>query len=812
LSADLPALDFRVLFEESPDILLALLPDAPTFTMVAATRARLAATHTTREQTIGRGLFELFPDNPDDEVATGTANLRASLERVVATRQPDTMAVQKYDIRREDGTFEVKYWSPKNVPVLSPSGELLYIFHRVEDVTDLVKASEQGEELRDRNLEMQREVIARSRELSAALGSLRDANTKLAAADAAKTVFFSNVSHELRTPLTLMLGPLTDALADQTEALGPKQRSRVFLAHESAVRLLKLVNALLDFSRLEAGRVDATFEPTNLAALTAEVAGMFDSAATRAGVGLTIDCASVETQAWVDRESYEKIVANLVSNALKYTLKGEITVRLSEEESSFVLEVADTGVGIEPAELPKVFERFYRAAGTIGRSREGTGIGLSLVRDLVLLHGGEVGATSAVGEGSTFCVRIPKGCTHLAKDAVRMTARRRSRGGAVPFTAEARLPVDPPEEVESATMPVDAARAKPLVLVVDDSPDLRRYMATLLSEIYTVQTASDGAEALEVIARRPPDVVVSDVMMPRLDGFELLKRLRADSKTESIPLILLSARAGEEAAIEGLDAGADDYLAKPFSSRELLARVRTHLALAKLRAGWSAKLLGAYQELDAFSYSVSHDLRTPLRAIQGFARLLAQDSADALDQQGRHYVDRIESGASKMSVLIDALLELAKVARVMPTIMDTDLSALAASVVSDLRQAEPDRRVDIQIAEGLAARGDQRLLRVALANLIGNAWKFTAKVEAPRIEVGSTDDKAFYVRDNGAGFDMQFAGRMFTPFQRMHASHEFDGTGIGLATVAKIVGRHGGRIWAESAPGAGATFFFTLTE
>jgi len=253
--------------------------------------------------------------------------------------------VQKYDIRREDGTFEVKYWSPKNLPVLSPIGELLYIFHRVEDVTELVKASEAGEELRDRHMEVQREVIARSRELSSALGSLREANTKLAAADAAKTVFFSNVSHELRTPLTLMLGPLTDALADSLETLGPKQRSRVLLAHDNTVRLLKLVNALLDFSRLEAGRVDATFEPTELGALTAEVVGMFDSAAERAGIRLTIDCAPVETQAWVDRESYEKIVANLVSNALKYTLKGEITVRLTDESSSFVLEVADTGVG-----------------------------------------------------------------------------------------------------------------------------------------------------------------------------------------------------------------------------------------------------------------------------------------------------------------------------------------------------------------------------------------------------------------------------------------------------------------------------------
>src|SRR5262249_43606627 len=229
------ALDFRTLFEHCPDVLLVLLPDAPRYTMVAATKARFAATHTTPD-TLGRGLFELFPDNPDDPASDGTAQLRASLDRVLVTRAPDTMAVQKYDIRGPDGTFEVRYWSPKNLPVLSPKGEVLYILHRVEDVTELVRASELGEQLRGRTQEMEREVIKRSRELAAANAELRSANAKLGELDAAKTAFFSNVSHEFRTPLTLMLGPIEEALADRAEILSPGQRARLELAHANALR------------------------------------------------------------------------------------------------------------------------------------------------------------------------------------------------------------------------------------------------------------------------------------------------------------------------------------------------------------------------------------------------------------------------------------------------------------------------------------------------------------------------------------------------------------------------------------------------
>jgi signal transduction histidine kinase len=809
-------LDFRVLFEQSPEVLLVLRPDAPRYTMVGATEARLRATHMTREDTVGKGLFEIFPDNPDDAEATGAANLRASLDRVRATGAPDTMAVQKYDIRGPDGTFEARYWSPKNIPVLSPAGEILYILHRVEDVTDLVRASELGEELRDKTREMEREVIRRSQELAETNRELRAANARLGELDTAKTAFFSNVSHEFRTPLTLMLGPLEDALADELEPAGPRQKPRLELAYQNALRLLKLVNALLDFSRLEAGRLSAAYAPLDLPASTAELAGMFQSAADRAGLRLVVDCPPTPEPAWVDRDMWEKVMANLLSNAFKFTFSGEIAVRLHRSESAFVLEVADTGVGIPAAELPRIFERFHRVTGVRARTHEGTGIGLSLVRELVHLHGGRIDVDSTVGRGTTFRVEIPAGSAHLPADAVSHapTAPGATTAAAHALEAERWQPprTDAPAPPADTTAPAERERERPRVLVVDDNPDLRGYVTGLLAPLYDVEGAEDGQAALDAVRARIPDIVVSDVMMPRLDGFGLVRALRADPETASLPVILLSARAGEEAAIDGLDAGSDDYLVKPFSARELIARVRTHVNLARLRRALLTDLEQANRELDAFSYSVSHDLRAPLRAVAGFSRALAEDYRSRLDERGGDYLQRIDRGVERMSTLIDAMLDLSRVSRSPLQTQEVSLSAMALEVVADLRHESPERTVRVDVASGLMAHGDRRLLHIVLTNLIGNAWKFTARREAAHIEVGwAPEANAFFVRDNGAGFDLKYAARLFTPFQRFHSAKDFEGTGVGLATVQRVIARHGGRVWAEAEPERGATFYFSIT-
>lgn len=812
-------LDYRLLFEESPDILLVLLPDAPRFTMVGATRARLAVTHTTREQIIGRGLFEVFPDDPADEAATGTRNLRASLERVLATRAPDTMAVQKYDIPGPDGQFVSRYWSPKNIPVLASSGEILYVLHRVEDVTQLVRASESSvatETLLDPTRALEREVVTRSRELGAANDALREATERLKELDRTKTEFFSNVSHEFRTPLTLMLGPLEDALADRAQPLGPAQKARVTLAHENALRLLKLVNALLDFSRLQAGRAQACFAPLDLAQFTAELAGMFDSAVTRTSLRLQIDCPRLSQPAWVDRDLWEKIVLNLVSNAFKFTHEGHIAVRMGEDTESMILEVADTGVGIPQNELPRVFERFHRVPGVTGRAQEGTGIGLALVRELVGLHGGEVNVSSTVGVGTTFRVQVPKGFAHLPGDSVvQQAAGARASREAAAHLADAtrwqRL-TDVAESTQGHPE-TDSGAARPRVLVIDDNADIREYISSLLANEYAVSTAADGLKGLASAQEAPPDIIVSDVMMPGLTGTDLVRKLRADPRTESIPTILISARAGQEAAIAGLDAGSDDYLVKPFAAPELLARVRTHVQLARKRREWISELEAANRELDAFTHSVAHDLRAPLRGINGMAELLFESKIEQLDAEGQKYLHFIHEAGTRMSQLIEDLLKLSRTTRGELNRQSLDLSKLVREVIRPLREGNPGRQVDLVIPDGIHAEADHRLLRAALENLLGNAWKFTGKQAAARIEFGVEGEPrapVFFIRDNGAGFDMTYAGKLFGVFQRLHAASEFEGTGVGLATVQRIIARHGGRIWAKSAVNEGATFFFTL--
>lgn len=421
-------------------------------------------------------------------------------------------------------------------------------------------------------------AVAQSVSSAAAYEQERRRAESLAELDRLKSAFFSNVSHEFRTPLTLMLGPAEDALAG-AENLSAAEHERWLLVHRNARRLQKLITTLLDFSRLEAGRLEAALDPTDLPAFTGELVSMFRSAVERNGLALRLDLQPLTEPAWIDRDMWEKVVLNLLSNALKFTFEGEIAVSLSLVDAGFELIVRDTGVGIAADELPRVFDRFHRIRGARARTDEGTGIGLALVSELVKLQGGTVRVESTEGRGTTFTVLVPRGHRPLLGVGGHATPS----DGALAFVEEAfhwTSPAPSPSGADRADPPNTGPR--PRIVLADDNADMREYLRRLLTERWDVEAVSDGVAALAAVRRRAPELVLTDVMMPGLDGFGLLRALRSDPELRRVPVILLSARAGEEATAEGLCAGANDYVVKPFSARDLLVRVASTLAVARV--------------------------------------------------------------------------------------------------------------------------------------------------------------------------------------------------------------------------------------
>ena len=498
----------------------------------------------------------------------------------------------------------------------------------------------------------------------------------LAELDRVKTDFFTNVSHEFRTPLTLMLGPLADALADPGDPLSAGQRSRVDTAWRNANRLLRLVNNLLSFASLEAGRAPRSARPVDLPAATTELVGVFRAAVERAGLRLVVDCPPLPRAVVLDPTHWETIVANLLSNALKFTFVGHIRVALSSDGGAVRLTVADTGIGIAARERSRLFERFHRVRGARSRSHEGSGIGLALVQELVRLQGGDVEVASELGVGTTFTVEFPWSAVQptatvppsddpaAARPAAARPAEaaRPADAAAVPAANAAALPDGasqaPPigsgvayaaaqealqwvageAPAAAAPAPTDADPDPPddplrdaHILVADDNADMRAYLTRLLTaQGWQVEAVGDGEAALAAVRRRRPDLVLTDVMMPRLDGFQLLRALRRDDDTATVPVVVVSARAGREASVEGLALGADDYVVKPFSAPELMARVRGTMRLARARAAHTrpppepvdaADLVAAGRAMEAAVRSLTEQARALLAGRQAVTTL-----------------------------------------------------------------------------------------------------------------------------------------------------------------------------------------------
>lgn len=811
-------LDFRALFESAPGCYLVLDPD---LRIVAVSDSYLRATMTDRERILGRALFEVFPDNPDDPEATGVGNLAASLERVLATGVADTMAVQKYDIRRPEsagGGFEARYWSPLNSPVLDGRGRVVFLIHRVEDVTELVRLKERDSEQSKRTAELQDRARAYEAELFLRAQELQCANDQLRELDQAKTAFFNNISHELRTPLTLALAPLADALDDDEDPLRSNQRDRIALAQRSCTRLLKLVNSLLDYARLEAKRMDVRRATIDLAELTTDLVSAFRSAFDAAGLDLLIAVPPAGQPVSCDPDLWEKVLLNLVSNALKFTHEGSVSVSLRDEPDGAVLEVTDTGIGIPAADISRVFDRFHRVSSARGRTHEGAGIGLALVRELVELMGGTAEVESTEGVGSTFRVLVPRGDADTLDDE-------ESRTTVVqPPTSS---PIDRAAILDEAlqlsaagserqTVAEDAGSTEgPRILVVDDNPDMRDYLQRLLEPEWEVMTAADGEAALAIVDGSPVDLVLTDAMMPGIDGFELARRLRDNPATSALPILMLSARAGPEETVAGLDVGVDDYIVKPFSSSELRARIRAQLQVASLRAAAFETINSASRAKTDFLSRMSHELRTPLNSVLGFAQLL---EIGELDPDQRAGVEEIRTAGKHLLDLIDEVLDVARIetGRLSISIEPVELPSAVRDATEMVRPLAEQNRVTITVDEtsiaGLHVLADRQRVLQILINLLSNAVKYNTHGGTVAVAAGAEAEAVrVSIRDTGRGIAPEHLGRVFEPFERLGAeSSAIEGMGVGLALSKGLAERMGGDLTVESKPFEGSTFTLVL--
>ena len=657
----------------------------------------------------------------------------------------------------------------------------------------------------------------------------------LAEIDRAKTEFFSNVSHEFRTPLTLMLGPLEDMLAER--GLSRRMYERLDVAYRNSVRLLKLVNTLLDFSRLEAGRIEAVYEEVDLSSLTSELASVFRSAIEDAGLTFVIDCEPHESKVFADREMWEKIVFNLLSNAFKFTFDGEIRVKVREADGNVELEVSDTGTGIPESELPHLFERFHRVKGAHGRSFEGSGIGLALVQQLVKLHGGAVTVASELDRGSTFTVTLPTGSAHLP--AERLGGRRKlaATGTAGEAYVEEALKWIPEgialdgHSSAPSMAPDDPHHPRARIMLADDNADMREYVRRLLTPRYEVETAADGEAALGLARLQHYDLVLSDVMMPKLDGFGLLRALRSDDRTQSIPVILLSARAGEESRVEGMGAGADDYLVKPFSARELLARVEAHLNLHRVRQEAEAslkQLMVAEQKAranaemanrvkDEFLAMLSHELRTPLNAIIGWSHLLRKGQLNERDRE--HGISVIDRNAEAQRAIIDELLDVSRIVtgKLRLEKRPVDLATVISAAIDSVRPAAERKNIEIVTSidrDAAPVSGEPVRLQQVIWNLLSNAVKFTPQDGRVNVELNVAGKfLEVVITDTGEGIDGDFLPSIFERFRQADSSTRrvHGGLGLGLSIVRSLVEMHDGEIHvASDGKGKGATFTLRL--
>ncbi len=656
----------------------------------------------------------------------------------------------------------------------------------------------------------------KSEELRQTAEKLNEANRKLVETEKIKDEFFANVSHELRTPLTLTLAPAESLLSGETGTLTEPQKKLLQTIHNNAVRLLQMVSGLLDFSRLEAGQLQASREPLEIIAVTRSA--LDDFAPLFHQKNLVLEFRPDPAAAWIliDRYLHDRILFNLVSNAVKFTpAGGKIIVTLKVKNNRLNLDVSDTGIGITEENIPLLFKKFHQLESTSTRRFEGTGLGLALVKEFAIALGGDASVRSQPGQGSTFIVEYaaPSCAATLPTSKEQLKPFRKL------------VPQYPEKSLPPSASPSNVKKDTPRVLIAEDNLEMASYIKGLLQDFCDCQVVTDGEEALEVIQKWLPDLILADVMMPKKDGITLCKEIKANSATLKIPVVLLTALTHREAMMRGWEAGADEYLFKPFHPKELTMRVRSLLSNIAIRQDADQVILekniavsqakAELEQLQLFAFAATHDLQEPLKNIMLQTDVLeSQGAALHLSSEVSQRLNRLRTSAVRMSKMIEQLRIFENVKTSAAPFQKVDLNKIIQDVIIDLEPRIERSSARIHTDNLPLLEGDEAQLQRLFQNLIGNAIKFAPPGNPPRVSIKSKQINAQYaeisVEDNGIGFDEKYADLIFKPFQRLHTQSQYEGTGMGLSICQKIALRHGGKISVTSTVDKGTTFTVRL--
>ncbi|HHL3493911.1 TPA: ATP-binding protein [Legionella pneumophila] len=791
-------IDFKSIFDSLPDLYLILDRD---FNIIGVSDAYLQATMVGRKQILGKNIFDVFPDNPNDPKATGVKNLHASLQRVLKNKSADTMAIQKYDIQRpaqRGGGFEERYWSPINNPVLGADQEVKYIVHRVEDVTEFIHLKKTGseqlklmEELRTKAGEMEVEIYRRAQEIQEANKLLEEANKNLARLDQIKTQFFANVSHELRTPLMLILGPLDVLLAEKS--LPSSVRNTLRHIENNAQILLKHVNDLLNISKLDAGKMFLHYTNIDLAKLTRQTIALFEAQIPERQLAFSVDLPD-ELEAQMDPDKIQHILINILSNAIKFTPKNaKVWIRLEQiNPETCRLQIEDNGPGIPPDLCETIFERFFQVEEPTTRTVGGTGLGLSIAKDFVELHGGAILAGNARNGGAIFTIELPLKAPQNVKVYSSYSQPLLGEKEISTSLAEFRNKVNPIKEAAE-----EDYYNRPLILVVEDNQEMNHFICKILNTIYRTESAFDGREGLQKSLALHPDLIVSDIMMPHMSGAEMVHAIRQHPLLLKTPIIILTAKADDELCVRMLEEGAQDYVIKPFSVKEFKARVANLILVKK-----------AEDEMDQFVYHASHDLKAPLPAMEHLISWIEEDLGEMLSEQSKKYLLLLRQRASRMSKLLDGLLKYAQSGYVFDKVRKIHTDRLITDII---RKLNPPQTITFQLEDTLPVLNTCELpLREVFTALLDNSIRHHHRKDG-HIIIGTKEKDRFYeffVADDGPGIEKKYQDRIFQLFQTLQPRDKLETSGVGLSIAKKIVEFQGGKISVESEKNKGCVFRF----